>query len=718
LNRLPKHFFAIVLCFSLTVSLLGCKDEQEVLEGKVESYNELVNRVNRILIPTADDDIAANPLMQELEKADPAKKAEMALDLADDIAFAQMFGFMTDEVLALAGSAVKAYPHPLLLNNYASLLLGEENTEEALYFFTLALNQEPINPILLTNIANLYIELDDFAAAERYAGMALQTAGDFGPAYQVMTTVHLRNGNHELAAETMVKSAKHVFNDVTIYHFDSFLDAVADLDPAKDDYPLKEAFLVELYEIARANVDVKDVKDDVDTPAGQLLIKPFPMFANTEDLEISIQYIQSEVHKSSELWSEASQEAAQYSSAYSQSKDREADKDGVYPIQFNLRQVYAYRVLESFYRFQLDKARHHFLHDEEQFRKARRERLRIIDVTYQPMYEAAVQKGRDAKSLPAFRSATIEVQQIKLEWAIEKHRAARNYATQLLNRSRDGYNESKQLLEEFWLRSGGLLKYVVEDDLYYVLHGRRKMVVYEYTGVFLGELEKASSELNMKRSDVTIEEMGLAYLMSGKSSPPVEEEKKEGADLAPKIEGGRELDAYPEPGEYFRNLQFGLEKGFFGNDASVASNGKSYEMNIDTIAGTRGWDGNLLTGVHRSYTLHGVKAVGNTMWFTEPDAVQAVLKEGFGEKRGELGKQLGIGFIHNEREGPYMTRRGASKHIMDRGKIYVKETGWSVGEFEKVRKTEKTVSSSMTGYSTTKNTVKYKFAFVSASWDE
>ena len=40
----------------------------------------------------------------------------------------------------------------------------------------------------------------------------------------------------------MVKSAKHCFNDITIHHFDSFLEAVAELDPEVDEYPLIDVY--------------------------------------------------------------------------------------------------------------------------------------------------------------------------------------------------------------------------------------------------------------------------------------------------------------------------------------------------------------------------------------------------------------------------------------------------------------------------------------------
>jgi hypothetical protein len=58
------------------------------------------------------------------------------------------------------------------------------------------------------------------------------------------------------------------------------------------------------------------------------------------------------------------------------------------------------------------------------------------------------------------------------------------------------------------------------------------------------------------------------------------------------------------------------------------------------------------------------------------------------------------------------------KDLVYKGSIRVKETGWGIGPFEKVKKTETTVSSSMIGYSESNNSVKYKFAFVSVSWEE
>jgi len=717
LSRLLKKFFAIILFFSIIISLLGCEDEQAVLKGKVESYNVFVDRVNSAFVSEEETDISLFPLMKEFEQADPAKKSKMALDLADDMAFAEMFGLTTDEVLLISGNAAKAYPHPLLLNNYATMLLGRENTEDALYFYKLALNQEPDNAILLTNIANLFIELDDFAAAERYAGMALQAAGDFGPAYQVLTTVHLYNDNSELAAETMVKSARHVFNDVTIHHFDSFLDAVADLNPMKDEYPLKEIFLNELYEIARNSVENDDVKENVDTPEGQLQIQPFPAL---DSLEGWGKYLRDEMDKSLEMWSIASHESMKYRKSYKDNKELDSLKEGTYPIEFNIRQEYALRVLESYYKFKLEKVKGTLLKKDEQLRKQLSNQRSSINDAFEPQYKAAVDKTRTVAK-EAIRSANIDAQSIKVAWAKAKFDAFMHFVNQRIRLTHDYYTESKQILEEFWLKSGGLLKYIIEADLFNSLNAHRKMIAYEYSNVVISKLSDIASEFEIEKIGVTFEQALLDGMISEADSlnmpSPVEEEEKL-VDLVAKIgDKPRELDAYPEPGAWFKNLQIGLEGGFFGNSVSASANKKSYDMSVDTVVGARGWDGNFATDTHRSYTLHGVKAVTDSKWYSDTNLVKGYLEDTLGKDAAKSLGKIGIGYVDTDREGPYMTTRGRTRTILDKGRIRVKETGWGFGPVEKTNKTE-IVRSTMTGFSATKNSVKYKFGFVTASWDE
>lgn len=210
----------------------------------------------------------------------------LALELADDMAMATTFGLINDEILAISHEAVMIYPNALLLNNYATMLNSVGHQDNALFFYTLALQQEPNNPILLTNIANVYLERENYEAARDFATQALQAMDDFGPAYQVLTTVHLHDGHYELAAETMVKSAKYNFNDGTMHHFDSFLEAVQQLDPTQDDYPLHKKFIDELYATASTQIDTLDINTTVDTPASQITLPKFPTIVSEKHLQM------------------------------------------------------------------------------------------------------------------------------------------------------------------------------------------------------------------------------------------------------------------------------------------------------------------------------------------------------------------------------------------------------------------------------------------------
>lgn len=305
------------------------------------------------------------PMLKEFNKADAERKSVMALEMARDMAIVETFDLTTDEMFVLSGEAVKAYPHPLLLNNFGAMVYERIGEQEGLKLFLLALNQEPDNPIILTNIANIYIELEDFSSAEEYAKRALQTQEDYGPAYQVMTTIHLKNENSMLAAETMIKSAKHGFNDLTMYHFDSFLSAVDSLDPLVDEYPLKEEFLDLLYTIAKENVDTLEQNTSIDIPEAQLKLKSFPQITSVDNLGNSYKYLGEELSKIMGLHSASMEFNMNYVGAYNDYfYSSQEGKDGVYPVKKNIRQAYAYEVIKSFYKFKIDKVKAKYLEED------------------------------------------------------------------------------------------------------------------------------------------------------------------------------------------------------------------------------------------------------------------------------------------------------------------------------------------------------------------
>jgi hypothetical protein len=739
LKRIMKSVSAI-LALSLTITLVGCEDDSAVFNGEIEGYSQMTDRIDHLLEGISID-VADIPLADEFNKADRSQRSELAMNLADDMAYAQFFNVVTDDMLVMAGNAVKAYPHPLLLNNYASMLYSHANRDDALYFFLLALNQEPGNPFLLTNIANLYIDIDDFAAARLYAEEALRTLNDFGSAYQVLTTINLHDELYELAAETMIKSAKHAFNDVTIDHFESFLDAVGGLDPEVDDYPLDEAFLDELYKIAKENVDSVVVDGSVDTPEAQIKIKPFPTLGGTDHLMSSEQYLRGQDENIQAKWDEAHSAVIGFDSAYNRALNPEGRGEGVYPIVKNMRQIYAYEVLESFYEFKLKQKVRRFINKDKQLRGIRSEQLDHIKKTYEPQHEEIDRIAREelghpiallfemiagtksegdvAKELKRARELSIRAAKLKVEQENAEFDAHKQYANRMMNESQTVYHESKQIVEEYWLKSGGLLKYMTDEAVFNKMNARREMLVYDYTGDCLGTLADIASELNSAKRDVTFAEEILAELLGNGMDELLEQlipEEEEGENLVPDIEE-QAIGIYPEPGDIG---EFTAEASLFGHSVAFTADGENIEISADSLFfGSVAASASLTElGNYKITTLHNVKGEINTEWFKDSKALKKIFETS--KTTGKLAKgawkigKIGVGVSKNMREGTYTSMSGFT--VTDRGEVKVREEGAELGPLGKSKKTEFTKStfpSKMTTVATKKTSTKYKFKYFS-----
>ena len=349
-----------------------------------------------------------------------------------------------------------------------------------------------------------------------------------------------KNENSILAAETMVKSAKHGFNDVTTYHFESFLSAVDSLDPLVDEYPLKEDFLDLLYTIAKENVDILNINDTIDTPEAQLQLKSFPQITSLDNLANSYDYLEEELGKIIDLKFASIQFGMDYIGAYNDYfYDTDEGGDGIYPVRKNLRQVYAYEVLKSFYEFKIEKIKARYLEDEskryqdyrlnyDNIAKAYDEKIAGIRLEEEEIVKewgkgsTSISNLEDA--LTYFMSDFIEdgseagqklVQLYVKECEIEVSRYKDFLDIQELNSNallasnHNQYNEIKQVLEEYWLKSSGLLKYISDEGLFYHYISEREAYVYNEVYDSLYPLTSEAMGLNMARGDLHSKEVIL-----------------------------------------------------------------------------------------------------------------------------------------------------------------------------------------------------------------
>ena len=736
-----KRIIGSILVLTILVLSTGCSSNI-IEEGNNESYNQVVAAIDQITVPFSSGGVDTlngeklSKFAQKFKNSNDKERSRLALEMADDMAIAEFYGIINAEMMVMAGAAVKAYPHPLLLNNYGAMVLDAVGAEDALLLFQMAAAQAAENPVILTNLANIFMELDDFSSAEQYANQALAATNDFGPAYQVLTTIHLKNNNSILAAETMVKSAKHCFNDITQYHFDSFLYAVAELDPEKDEYPLKEEFLKELYDIAKENVDTLDNGKGSDTLGAQLKLRPFPQITGPENLMKSEAYLDEEFGKIGAARSAAEKRRSAYGNADDSFYDMGNPREGTYPVIKNMRQIYAMKVMTSFYTYKLQQLKVKYNQEFDTSYGKRNEELDKLDAIYDEKVVQAEKEMEEAEAdfwvdlISALDGGKLpdvdKLQQtviVKPTLGVLKQReelqSYKMNANDIIDISQNYYDEMKQILEEYWLKTGGLLKYIIDEDAFYDLSIGREVFIYENVVQPLWELESLAGTLNSEQENLYNAERMLqvlldAFLANKKEmdAAKAEEEKENkeafnGGEIVPDIEK-EALSTYPEIGDHGT---LGVEADLFGVvGASAQYNGENVSLGVDSIAGSVGGSYNTFDGSTNASAVHGVTAIGSTDWFKDTKAVTKALANtgSLGKATSALGK-IGFGFSGGKKTGEY-AEMDSNKKITDRGSVYVRESGGSVSLFGRSEKIE-VRKSYITGVAIKTKTTKYKFMF-------
>ncbi len=727
------------ICYSLILAIVfslfgGCSRMNNSADtGTHQTEKQLADKIDGIITKFQDGGKSiTSPVMDELKKSDKADRAEILMDFADDMAKAQFFGLVNDQIIAMVGQVVKEYPHPLLLNNYGAMLT-EVAPEDGLYLLLQALEYEPSNPVLLTNIANMYIQLDDFGAAERYAKEALVSTPDFGAAYQVLTTCHLKNGNSILASETMVKSAKHCFNELTIYHFENFLDAVEDqLDPKEDEYPLHEEFIKELYYIAKENVDTMDVNQNIDIPEAQLTLRNIPNVGSADDLRHYVDYFDAEHGKTWSAFLHFEDEYLEYQMILDEEEDEEKERQEnsdalVFHIEKNLRQRYAFEVLRSFYLFKIEKEK---LNLEEAFEtidsdmeseyddiQEKYNKLDMIDAEYMNNLKVELDKAYETANLNKINQLTDQIMEegtalnIKLaEREVEKEKEILKSELFFVQKMKDKaytyYGNTKQSLEEYWLRAGGILKYITNENVFNTLDAQLRVDVNYYMSDPLDKLLGISSTVSGQHRDIEMAQTNLENMKDIIAGYELEKQKREeekqrkGEKLEPEMEEGV-ISTYPEKNAVG---DLGVEFDLFDMiSASGQTDGKDFSLevsgNLGILKGTIGGKTITEKGVvsKEAYTTAGVDVE------IKPGELIPIKPKGAGKVLGK------ISFGANESVSRYNVMSG--NKITDYGTIRTSER--SVGAGLVGGSSQTTIRRShMTGVAIKNKSIKYKFAFL------
>ena len=164
---------------------------------------------------------------EQLSKAVDGMTVEQAVDYVNGVSSAALtcaeMNAATGQIIEQAVAACMVNPSSLTYNNAGMLFVHIADDKHALDYFKQAEKIDPENPSVLTNIADCYLAAENTAEAEKYVAKALMFTPDFGPALQMRTTLLLKKGKYEEAAEALLRCAAHHFSDITAAQFNSFI---------------------------------------------------------------------------------------------------------------------------------------------------------------------------------------------------------------------------------------------------------------------------------------------------------------------------------------------------------------------------------------------------------------------------------------------------------------------------------------------------------------
>jgi hypothetical protein len=305
---------------------------------------------------------------------------------------------------------------------------------------------------------------------------------------------------------------------------------------------------------------------------------------------------------------------------------------------------------------------------------------------------------------------------MELQSAQEQFKIAQEDLEKVRKEAYASYNETKQLLEEYWLRAGGILKYISDDNLFNLYDIERRMDVVSYLSSGLNKVAECAESMVGSYDQLKMAKENLEYAKAAAGQTKDNEnpgdnpsgndgkEQKTGDGLTPDMEEAvigtfQEKNAVGELG-----LEFNL-LGIIGASGTLTSD-DDYSLELSGKAaglfkGTVGGKTNKIENEKESYVTYGV----------EVEMEKGLIPEKIAEKR--VGQLLGtIKFGGSKSVGFYNTCvMGGDGHVKDFGTIKQDEYSAQLGLVGSTSQTQ-VKKSLMTGVAIKSKTIKYKFAFL------
>jgi len=452
---------------------------------------------------------------------------QAASDVANIAAILSVYGYGKLS-LALLASAAEGNPlDAVIVNNLACAIRAEGQLQDAYKLLSYANRLDPSNIDVLINLGNTCLDMEDLERANIWFRSVLDIDNDYGPAHEGLMLCYMAEKNYAVAMRHMIKAAKDCFTPAIqkVYDKIRYLDNYEDIrDQVLKDFPMSE--IAKTYQRRRSTQ-----VEGVDEPANKLKIPAFPTYpdalkfianvSSMHDFAMSILTpALNELEEVAKIVKEAEQLFESFqsgglegllhsmgSSGMAGSDDEDRQDSLSFPVTSD-RELFTISLLGDYLDMKVDEYMDEM---NEAMEKSNDPILQIGERS-----EREFESRGDSKE--AWLSAMVNNKGNSLTLSndtINNNKANLNQHIDAFYRAViPAYNGIKPELEEYWLRTGGIVKYVGDEKMFESLSMQRRIKVSGTLANFgiLAEIEALNVPLTY-----------AGFAVGGQAQPPAPE---------------------------------------------------------------------------------------------------------------------------------------------------------------------------------------------------
>lgn len=424
--------------------------------------------------------------------ANEAAENPVATEVSNIASILSLYGY--DKLaLSLMAAAVEGNPvDPTAVNNMACALRAQGHLEDSFKLLSYAYKLAPDDLDILINLGNTCLDMGNVEHANIWFRSVLDFDNDYGPAHEGLMLCYMAEKNYPVAMRHMIKAATNCYTPAIqkVYNTIRYLDNYEDIrDQVFNSFTMGD--IAKTYQRSRNDMGM----ENIDTPANQLRIPKFPTYAtaekfianvnNTYDFAMSLinpgldqlKEVGELVKKAEELLQSFDSGGlggllksinSEVGSASKQENPGVEDDNLTLALSYE-REIFTISLLGDYLDMKVDKI------TEEMNEKLYADNDPLFDMLARSERELKNRGDNEQAWLQAMadnwgNSFTLSNETIKANKVNLNQHLDAFYRAVI-----PAYNELKPELEEYWLRTGGIVKYVGDEQVFKTLSLERRI---------------------------------------------------------------------------------------------------------------------------------------------------------------------------------------------------------------------------------------------------